>query len=456
MIDCWNASMDGSYKEIQEEKEIQPEGFQRKSDETTKAASNGINDGGDGTRGNGNTDGKGCKQNADTEGDEYLRLLLEGASVPLDTEVPMNSRPPWMDPELLRKGREFGTKYLFGLVFSQLLSLAILFSFRGGLEPLIFTGKSGTPYTAFRRYLSTVTRIVSWYESDTFEEDSEAYKNMAAVRAKHASVFKRMNEASSSDDLKSKITLEGKETGIWCTYLEELKKDLRGLRTYESSCPFAEISSLGPKDGSKSREVIYINQLDLSLTQLGFVGLCVLYPQQFGAYDATEDELRGYVHLWRCLGYFLGIKDRYNICSSGDLEVTRMRLRAVMEKWTKPGLRDLTPEWEHMFRCVVEGVGYYVPMNAFGSSVAYLLWVLDIPSPNLLSRMTWMEKILFYVQRLVLNYMMRIPGYRQFCNYMLNGALNKARNASADWLQRKREKVYEFQKFTQPIVNIES
>nr|BCX71433.1 adult-specific protein A5 [Ischnura senegalensis] len=382
-------------------------------------------------------------------GEEFLQVLLEGATVPLNTQVPMNSRPPWMDAELMKKGREFGMKYLFGIVYAQMLSLAILFSFRGGLEPLIFTGKSGTPFTAFQRYLSTVFRVLSWYQSDVFDEDSEAHKNMAVVRNLHASISRRMNEAN-RDDLKSKVTLEGKE--IWCTHLETLKKDLNEFNPDCLSCPFLEISSLARNDFTEAGKAVYVNQLDLSVTQFGFVALGILYPQQFGVHDATEEDFRGFVHLWRCLGYLLGIEDRYNICSSEDLEVTRARCRAVVEKWAKPSLKEVTPDWEHMFRCVVEGISYYVPGNNFSVAVAYLLWVLDIPYSNLLAKMTWMERMLFHTHCFVLNYMMRIPGYLRFSNFLLDRSLRRARNPSIEWLREKREKVYDYQKLGSPTV----
>jgi hypothetical protein len=49
----------------------------------------------------------------------------------------------------------------------------------------------------------------------------------------------------------------------------------------------------------------------------------VLYPEKLGAFDATNKELEGLVHL-------LGIKDEYNICLGG-LELCKQKCRAFVD-----------------------------------------------------------------------------------------------------------------------------
>ena len=60
-------------------------------------------------------------------------------------------RPDWLDMEKFKRGQKFARDHFFGLSYSQLLSLYILFSFEDGLKPMIVTGKSSTPYTSFKR-----------------------------------------------------------------------------------------------------------------------------------------------------------------------------------------------------------------------------------------------------------------------------------------------------------------
>jgi len=56
----------------------------------------------------------------------------------------------------------------------------------------------------------------------------------------------------------------------------------------------------------------------------------VLYPEKLGAFDATNKELEGLVHLWAVLGHLLGIKDEYNICLGG-LELCKQKCRAFAD-----------------------------------------------------------------------------------------------------------------------------
>jgi hypothetical protein len=56
----------------------------------------------------------------------------------------------------------------------------------------------------------------------------------------------------------------------------------------------------------------------------------VLYPKKLGAFDATNEELEGLVHLWAVLGHILGIKDEYNICLGG-LEPCTQKCRALVD-----------------------------------------------------------------------------------------------------------------------------
>lgn len=53
-----------------------------------------------------------------------------------------------------------------------------------------------------------------------------------------------------------------------------------------------------------------INQRDMALTQFGFMGFALVRSTKVGIHDATEDELKGFIHLWRVVGYVLGIEDK--------------------------------------------------------------------------------------------------------------------------------------------------
>ena len=52
-----------------------------------------------------------------------------------------------------------------------------------------------------------------------------------------------------------------------------------------------------------------ISQKDLALTQFGFMGLTVIKKKMFGIKGNVED-VEGFVHFWRTIGYYMGIEDR--------------------------------------------------------------------------------------------------------------------------------------------------
>ncbi|KAG8228904.1 hypothetical protein J437_LFUL011152, partial [Ladona fulva] len=129
-------------------------------------------------------------------------------------------KPDWLNDEQLERGRQFAVRYLFGLLYSEMLSLAMLFSFRGSMEPLLFTGNSDSTKKAFRRYLSTTVRVISWYDSDAWTEGTEAHANITIVRQLHESVVKRMKEC---DQKELQRRLFRKDLN--CPYLSHLRKD---------------------------------------------------------------------------------------------------------------------------------------------------------------------------------------------------------------------------------------
>ncbi|XP_054263869.1 uncharacterized protein LOC128987158 [Macrosteles quadrilineatus] len=367
-----------------------------------------------------------------------LQKLLEGISqgIPNDYTVPIDKKPDWLDMKKMKVGQMFAQKFYFGLNYSEMLSLLILFAFPDGLQPLIFTGNSGTPFTAFRRYLSTVMRVKSWFEHDVFDEKSLAYKNMKTVRAMHLNVSKRLNSVP-YDKLKTQLTVTGpsNDTAVWSNVKNKVQED------FQSGCP---VMNFRPIDHERVGKV-FVNQLDMSITQFGFVGLMIMHPEKFGAGNATEEELEGFVHLWRGLGYLLGIEDRFNFCN-GTLDEIRRRCHYLVDNWVKPSFQHVTEDWEHMSRCMVEGVSYYVPGVSFEVSLLYLCWVLDIPAPRLYASLSWGQTIMFNIMKMTMCFTLRIPGMLTFHNWLIRRSLHRASSWTPDHLEKLQSKTYSYQK----------
>lgn len=133
-----------------------------------------------------------------------------------------------------------------GSSFSGLLTILAVPTI---LKILIFTDKSSSTYTAYKRYVQTIYHALTWYRND-FRPGTKAWKSLEAVRKMH---FNATTVAS-----KNKV-------GI-------------------------------------------VSQKDMAVTQFGFMGFTLLSSQKIGMF-LGEAEKECIMHFWRVQGFLLGIKD---------------------------------------------------------------------------------------------------------------------------------------------------
>ena len=84
---------------------------------------------------------------------------------------------------------------------------------------------------------------------------------------------------------------------------------------------------------------------------------------------------------------------RYNFCR-GTLEDVKNRSKDFLEYWVKPNFRIITPECEHMMRCVVEGLQYYFPGSTYETCLLDLAEIMSLHMPRLygtISYSTWIR-----------------------------------------------------------------
>ena len=88
--------------------------------------------------------------------------------------------------------------------------------------------------------------------------------------------------------------------------------------------------------------------MDMALVQAAFIGSVVVFPSHFGAGGATTLDLEGYLHLWRVVGYYLGVKDSCNLAKLPCLEESRKLFLEVGEELIVPSMLNYSPESLHM------------------------------------------------------------------------------------------------------------
>ncbi len=155
----------------------------------------------------------------------------------------------------------------------------------------------------------------------------------------------------------------------------------------------------------------------MSGTQFAFMGLVLIHPEKFGISRATDKELEGYVHMWRCLGWILGIDDRFNFCRADSLPEARRWTRYFESKFIFPSLKiSLTNEYEHMGRAVVEGARSYVNAS-YETFYLFIAWVLGLSMPHLEKSASPADHYGFKC----LTFMFGVVGNLPYGNYILNG-----------------------------------
>lgn len=91
-----------------------------------------------------------------------LYSLINGASVAADPENVNTLDPPeWMDAALVEKGQQFALCNFSALSLADVLSLIIILT-SDGRKALVYTNRSSTVFTAFKRYLSTANRYTKY------------------------------------------------------------------------------------------------------------------------------------------------------------------------------------------------------------------------------------------------------------------------------------------------------
>ncbi|EZA56901.1 hypothetical protein X777_02752 [Ooceraea biroi] len=299
------------------------------------------------------------------------------------------SVPEWFDIDKYRKGQKFVKDNYIAVVSCMLLAVLHMYSFEDIVRGFIMGGNVHIPYPAFHRYLSTIWRITNWFNGEPWVEGTTAFKDMRATRRLHLLVRRKICRLD-NDKIDAACTF----ANPWCPSRDIMLKDF-------------SVMCLSEKDGQRPYKLFAespyrpksLSTAHLAATQCCFMGLVLLYPQQFGAHNVTDDELEAFCHIWRCYGYFLGIEDEYNFCR-GSFEQVKQRTRDFYQYWLMPNFKDISPEWEHMTRCIVEPFNYlpltYIP---YKTAVLFSTEVFDIKMPNLRASLNYSERIAYKMWR---------------------------------------------------------
>lgn len=229
--------------------------------------------------------------------------------------------PPWFDEERFKRGAATFEKNIFLMFASKLAGLLTLLAVPTIVKVLVLTRQSGEPVKAFRRYVDTIRHMLFWYRSGLKDPKSMSRESLAVVRAHH----RRASAAA------RKAGLPG------------------------------------------------ISQLDLVLTQFAFCGVAALRRKLLHL-DASDQDVLDFMHVWRTLGFLIGIQDRFNICQfDSDMGATDVILEQVCAKWLGPALLSPPPEFAPMSHALLEGSWCMMPVLEYSSFLNKTQEFMGIP-----------------------------------------------------------------------------
>lgn len=312
-----------------------------------------------------------------------LESLKTGHCHPGDCGVEAKTLPDWMDVERFKRGQQYFQRHAAAVLLAQHYALTIGFAVINLIQPLTYTRNSDTPPKALLRYLKTFIHVILWQTEDVWDENTRAHKSIHTVRRMHDTVRKAM----------------------------------------ESQNPNKK----------------YISQYDMTLVQSGFMAVGAMYPSSFGI-KCTKEELGDHVFCWRGIGYLLGIKDEYNLCSGNYNEFHRVGKEIEYEIIYR-GLLEPPTEFETLADAYVNGINSYFKVKLFTkeSIISFTTGSMRLPMPNL--KLTWTDSLRCIFYKLVFFSIRWVPGFERLLNCLVMSLFKKILAKEAVELAREKDTV---------------
>ena len=299
--------------------------------------------------------------------------LLKGRYVPTDFNQEF-AQPIWYNSELFDRGKKFQQSNLFCIFLSDLMSILLVLSNKRILNVLMRSSKSETNIKALKRYVSTIRIVIAWIEGDIWNENDGAHQALIYVTKSHNLAGKMsLKKKQGMDNVK--IPTKTNELSIYTAVNKDLIEFQPTLRD-------------DLMDGIKD-----MNQWDMAVVQYAFLGPILASPRDFGL-QASDDDLEGFLHFWRVIGYLMGIRDEFNL-GAGDLQESKALMKELAREIFLPNFSTVGEDFELMAQALCGGMNMAVPFISYPCSMCYLINILGGKTNELGSIFRFQDKILY-------------------------------------------------------------
>lgn len=309
----------------------------------------------------------------DAENLHYIETLInDGAITPIDADIDTYEihLPPWFDEEKFKRGQRYFRDNLTAIVTAGFCGLISVLAVPSILDVIIFTERSATLTKAYKRYVLTVLHTLNWYQEE-LRPGSNSWKSLEYVRRIHAVSGKKANTANSR---------------------------------------------------------MLVSQKDVAITQFGFVGYVVLNHQKLGVQHSQEG-VEGFVHLWRTIGYMLGLEDRFNLCTD-DFETSAQRMALVNAHFLRPSLQNPSAEFVHMTKIMIEGMWCYSILLNYEAFMFMTKRLSNVPghhywddeprdgAKTVYREMGWLDRVMLHILMVVHEVLLNFTLARWLLNWV--------------------------------------
>eukprot|EP01063_Lacrimia_lanifica_P017780 TRINITY_DN24783_c0_g1_i1.p1 TRINITY_DN24783_c0_g1~~TRINITY_DN24783_c0_g1_i1.p1 ORF type:complete len:408 (+),score=135.97 TRINITY_DN24783_c0_g1_i1:47-1225(+) len=297
-------------------------------------------------------------------GPTCLADIVPGKDIEGDDGSDPSVPPDWLDRDRYARGRQAFEAHAFQFLLTWHFSLAMGFAVRPLLEALVFTGRSSTPATALKRYLSTYKFLAHWHLGDVFNPTCTAYEKAQTVRGYHA---------------QARAAMEAQLGGTW------------------------------------------LSQYDMCVVQTGFMGALVVAPQTFGL-RLTDEQRSDYVYFWRCVGRQLGVMDKFNLCGRGEAVAAHITWEVLDEVVAPDEADPPEPDYDTIAHAYLTGMNPLGPCANMWSIPAMLTYAFAFLGKKYSGALTCADYIRlagYHTVRLLVVY---APGFAWLANNVVLAA----------------------------------
>lgn len=141
---------------------------------------------------------------------------------------------------------------------------------------------------------------------------------------------------------------------------------------------------------------------------------------QFGL-KLSDEELKGLIHFWRCIGHLLGMEDEFNLFAIEDLDFQRCLCKHILEVDIKPTISNSTSEEARLMSWSIcasmKGIVSIIYANTF---LKFSLMKNGLVKQANQVQLSFFERILFRLMSFTFGHLAQFSIARRLFNRLLS------------------------------------